>query len=332
MVIDAHAHLVVTLGLQAYWTGLASAAGAHGKGRPRITEEARKAAADNNVGLMDKVGFDMQLISPRPYAMMHSHKPAVSVPWWIEAFNNEIAATVKLYPKRFRGVGGLPQISGEPVTVALEEFDRCIKDLKFVGVLVNPDPGEGDNKTPNMGQEYWYPLYEKACQLDVPIHIHSAGCNNGREYYAEHFLAEETLAVISMWKFKVFNNFPKLKVLVSHAGGAVPLQVGRWRSFAYGEGGASQGLGDFDEGMRKFWYDTAVWSKEGMECLFKVVGADRSLFGTEKPGSGSAVNPKTGKAYDEMMKPWIEEMDFLSAAEKKMILEDNARKLFKLDV
>jgi OH-DDVA meta-cleavage compound hydrolase len=63
-----------------------------------------------------------------------------------------------------------------------------------------------------------------------------------------------------------------------------------------------------------------------------VVGADRSLFGTEKPGSGSAINPKTGKAYDEMMKPWVEEMEFLSAAEKKMIFEDNARKLFKLNL
>jgi len=332
MVIDAHAHLVVTLGLQAYWTGLAASAGAHGKGRPRITDEMRKNAADGQVKVMDRCGFDVQLLSPRPFAMMHSHKPAVTVPWWIQTYNDEIAATVKLHPTRFRGVGGLPQISGEPVTVALEEMERCIKELGFVGVLVNPDPGEGDNKTPNMGQEYWFPLYEKACELDVPIHIHSAGCNNGREYYSEHFLAEETLAVISMWKFNVLDKFPKLKVLVSHAGGAVPLHAGRWRSFAHGEGGREKGVWDFDEAMRWFHYDSAVWSKEGMEFLFKVVGADRSLFGTEKPGSGSAINPKTGKAYDEMMKPWVEEMEFLSAAEKKMIFEDNARKLFKLNL
>lgn len=68
-----------------------------------------------------------------------------------------------------------------------------------------------------------------------------------------------------------------------------------------------------------------------MELLFKTVGPARCLFGTEKPGSGGEVNPDWGKICDEMMKPWIEEMDFLSVAEKKMIFEDNARKPFNLD-
>jgi 4-oxalmesaconate hydratase len=58
-----------------------------------------------------------------------------------------------------------------------------------------------------------------------------------------------------------------------------------------------------------------------------LVGAERCLFGTEKPGSGSAKNPATGRDWDEL-KSTIEEIDFLTEADRKLIFEDNAKKLY----
>jgi 4-oxalmesaconate hydratase len=64
-----------------------------------------------------------------------------------------------------------------------------------------------------------------------------------------------------------------------------------------------------------------------LELLFTVVGPDRCLFGTENPGSGSGIDPSTGRPYDDL-KPVIESIESLSASDKKNIFEDNARKVF----
>src|SRR5437762_5655522 len=53
-------------------------------------------------------------------------------------------------------------VAGVPITNTFEETDRCVNDLGFVGIMINPDPYEGSGTpTPGMGDEYWYPLYEK---------------------------------------------------------------------------------------------------------------------------------------------------------------------------
>ena len=81
--------------------------------------------------------------------------------------------------------------------------------------------------------------------------------------------------------------------------------------------------------MRNLYYDTVLYSADSLALLFKTVGADRCLFGTERPGVGTVKDPKTGKWLDET-RHIIEGFEFLSAAEKKMIFEDNAKKLFKI--
>jgi len=82
--------------------------------------------------------------------------------------------------------------------------------------------------------------------------------------------------------------------------------------------------------MRNLWYDTVLYSRDALQLLFKTVGADRCLFGTERPGVGTVKDPRTGRWLDET-RHIIEGFDFLSAAEKKLIFEDNAKSLFKLD-
>jgi len=83
----------------------------------------------------------------------------------------------------------------------------------------------------------------------------------------------------------------------------------------------------FDERMRKFYFDTVLYSQEPIELLIKIVGVDKCLFGTDTPGSGSSINPRTGRPGDDL-KPVIESIDWLSAEDRHKIFEGNARKLF----
>jgi predicted TIM-barrel fold metal-dependent hydrolase len=273
-------------------------------------------------------GTDVQLISPRPFQLMQSEKPTKIVHWFTEECNNIIHRQMKLFPGKWIGVCALPQTAGDPIQNAIPELERCVKQLGFVGCLLNPDPYENSGtEAPPLGDRYWYPLYEKLCELDVPAHIHGTGSRSERSPYSVHFINEESIAVFGLVNSTVFNDFPNLKIVVSHGGGAIPYQLGRFEapSLRRGTGGR------FSDGMRKLYYDTVLYTEEALRLLIKTVGVDRCLFGTECPGIGSSVDPATGRSMDNV-KVMIENIEWLSAADRKKIFEDNARAVFKLTV
>jgi predicted TIM-barrel fold metal-dependent hydrolase len=334
MVIDAHAHVTAPDSLYVYKAGLLAHRGAHGRGSPGATDEDLARALNapvfggsSHLEQLKEAGTDMQIISPRPYQMMHSENPKL-VTWFTEETNNIIARQVALYPKVFRGVCGLPQSPGVSPKNVLPYLERCVKEQGFVGCLLNTDPGECSGvETPALGDRYWYPLYEKLVELDIPAHIHSAGCRSERLPYSLHFINEESIAVVSLLNSTVLSDFPTLRILVSHGGGAIPYQVARFDAGSLRRSASER----FSEKMRKLYFDTVLYSADALALLFKTVGADRCLFGTERPGVGTVKDPKTGKWLDET-RHIIEGFEWLSASEKKMIFEDNAKKVFKLNV
>lgn len=333
MIIDCHGHVSAPAELWVYKAHILSHRGEHGRKMPPVSDEEilhyanrKEMAPVGHLDMLDRVGTTVQLLSPRPFQMMHNQKPGKLVHWFTEETNNIISRTVKLLPKRFIGIGGLPQVSGDPVEVVLPELERCVKELGFKGVLLNPDPFENSGtEAPGLGERYWYPLYEKLCELDIPAHIHATGSYSARSPYTVHFINEETIAVFNLVKSDVFKDFPTLKILVSHGGGSVPYQIGRFQS------GASRAQRDFLDGMRNLYYDTVLYSEESLRLLIKTVGADRCMFGAECPGVGSAINRDTGRTFDDI-KPYIEGFDWLSRAEKDAIFFGNACEFFKLSV
>ena len=119
MVIDSHGHVTAPDSLYVYKAGILSHRGGHGRGSAGATDEdimnalnAPVFGGSSHLEQLKEAGTDMQLISPRPYQMMHSEDPKL-VRWFIEETNNIIAqAGVSCYPNTFRGVCGLPQIPG----------------------------------------------------------------------------------------------------------------------------------------------------------------------------------------------------------------------------
>lgn len=333
MIIDCHGHVSAPAELWVYKAMLLSHRGEHGRRMPELSDaqilshvNVREMAPCGHLDMLDRVGTRLQLLSPRPFQMMHSEKPGKLVHWFTEETNTIIARQVALMPDRFVGIAGLPQVAGDPVEVVLPELERAVKRLGFKGCLLNPDPYENSGiAPPALGDRYWYPLYEKLCELDVPAHIHSAGSRSERAPYTLNFLLEETMAVYGLLVSDVFKDFPSLKIVVSHGGGAIPYHVGRFRASALRRGA------EFLDEMRNLYYDTVLYSEEALRLLIKTVGPDRCLFGAECPGVGSAVDPATNRTLDDIA-PFIKGFDWLSGDEKAMILSGNAQKLFKLDV
>nr|MCR6645406.1 amidohydrolase [Terricaulis sp.] len=322
MIIDAHAHVVMTdecYRIMATLTGGRNNPPTGGKLPP---DDVVRRTAEGLIKQMDEVGTDVQFISPRPYMQMHSLAPANVSLAWARYVNNLIHKQVEMFPDRLKGVAGLPQFRDTSPVNCLEELDRCVNELGFVGCILDPDPTEGDGAPPpGLGDKFWYPLYEKLCELDVPALVHSAGCCHPRESYTLKFVNEASIACISLTSSKVFEDFPTLKIIISHGGGAIPYQIGRFRA------GASRRGKSFDESLRKLYFDTCLYSQEGLELLFDVVGPDNCLFGTERPGTGSAFCKEWGHDFD-VLKPVIEKIEWLSAEDRAKIFEGNARKLF----
>lgn len=332
MIIDCHAHVSAPTELWAYKASILSHRGAHGRGKVEVSDDELKRAANKkemapvgHLDMMKRNQIDMQLVSPRPFQMMHSQKPGRLVHWFTEETNNIIHRQTQLFPGTFVGVCGLPQVAGEPIENVLPELERCVK-LGFKGCLLNPDPYEnGGQEAPPLGDRYWYPLYEKLCELDVPAHIHATGSHSERTPYTVHFINEETIAVYGLVNSNVFADFPNLKIVCSHGGGAVPYQLGRFESSSMRN---PKGV-RFSDAMRKLYYDTVLYTAPALRMLIETVGVDRCLYGAECPGVGSAVDPKTGRTFDDIV-PTIKGFDWLSEADRQAILEGNARKLFKL--
>ncbi|PZP98141.1 MAG: amidohydrolase [Variovorax paradoxus] len=322
MIIDSHAHVVVPPESYKYMAELV-ASRANPAAAPKLTDEAVRTAGQSIVDIMDKVGTDIQFLSPRPYMQMHSVKPAKVTALWTQHMNDLVHRTVQMFPTRFRGVAGLPQYRDESPENCLAELEFRVKEQGFIGCLLNPDPTEGDGAPPpGLGDPFWYPLYEKLCALDIPALIHSAGSCQPRESYTLKFINEESIAIVSLMQSTVFEKFPTLKLIVPHGGGAIPYHMGRFRAWSVRKGGAF-----FDDQLKRLHFDTTTYDQDALELLFKVVGPERVLFATENPGTGSAIDPRTGRAYDDL-KPVIEAIPFLTEQDRRNVFECNCTKLY----
>lgn len=333
MVIDCHAHVSAPQEVWAYRALLTANRGVDGPKKLSFTDEQIEAALHvaeigpkGHLELLDDHRIDLQLISPRPFHSMHCEEPEKIIQWFHAAEHDVIAHVVSLHPDRFQGLASLPQCAGKPIENALPELSRAVEQLGFHGCLINPDPYEmnGKGSAPGLGDRYWYPLYERLCELDVPGIIHATTSRSPRLGYSVHMINEESVAILNLLNSSVFDDFPELKIIVPHGGGAIPFQLGRFEADCFKRNDTP-----FAEKLRKLYFDTVLYTKESIEFLIKTVGADRCIFGTECPGVAAVTDPRTGRQMDDLVDV-IENAEFLSAQEKEDIFANNAKKVFKL--
>lgn len=353
-VIDIHGHISTPPHFRAHAYNLI-ALRTPGEGAIQIPEAAMKQALERHLRMMDERRIDVQLISPRPVAMMHWERPFLQESW-ARTTNDVIAQQCSMHPSRFVGVGQLPQTPELNIPSCVEELERCIRELGFVGAIVNPDPG-GDRRAPGLDDEAWYPLYERAEALNATLVIHPSITRDPRveripHSYQYNNMTEETLATLLLEHGDVFRRFPKLRIVVCHCGGCLRrlLELGEVADATkpHGPGNVVQASGEQAGGQvgtgagkvaalpkrpdwsRNLFFDTCAYDSWFLAAAIRQRGPAQMAFGTEAPGSGSAaLNPLTGKPADDVLST-IESFDFITDQQKLDIVHYNPQRIFPL--
>jgi 4-oxalmesaconate hydratase len=229
-----------------------------------------------------------------------------------------------LYPKNFIGVCQLPQSPGVSPDSCIPELERCVKEFGFVGCNLNPDPSGGHWNAPPLTDRYWYKFYEKMVELDVPAMVHvSASCNPNFHGTGAHYINADTTAFMQLLLADLFKDFPTLKLIIPHGGGAVPFHWGRYRGLAI-----MNKRPPLDELMKNnVFFDTCVYHQPGIDLLTKVVPIDNILFASEMLGAVRGDDPQTGHPFDHT-KRYVDNAPGLSDADKKKIFADNALRAY----
>ena len=286
-------------------------------------DEIRETLETNQLRLQRERGADLTLFSPRASAMGHHiGDEAVSLAW-TRACNDLVKRVVDLYPTNFAAVCQLPQSPGVPIAHSINELARCVNELDFVGCNLNPDPSGGHWTAPPLTDRHWYPFYEKMVELDVPAMIHvSASCNPNFHATGAHYINADTTAFMQFIQGDLFRDFPTLRFVIPHGGGAVPYHWGRYRGLA---DMLKRPLLD-GHVMRNVYFDTCVYHQPGIDLLVKVIDKDNILFGSEMLGAVRGVDPQTGHHFDDTRR-YIDALD-ISAAAKRQIFELNVRRVY----
>ncbi|MEO8017387.1 MAG: amidohydrolase family protein [Pseudomonadota bacterium] len=328
MIIDCHGHYTTAPAAHQRFRDeqlehLKSAAASAPRPAHISDDEIRATIENNQLKLQRERGADITIFSPRASAMAHHiGDEAVSQAWTV-ACNDLIRRVIELYPNNFAAVCQLPQSPGAPIAGSVRELERCVNDLGFVGCNLNPDPSGGHWTAPPLTDRHWYPFYEKMVELDVPAMIHvSASCNPNFHATGAHYINADTTAFMQFIEGDLFADFPTLRFIIPHGGGAAPYHWGRYR-----------GLADMlkrpalaQHVMKNVFFDTCVYHQPGIDLLVKVIAVENILFGSEMVGAVRGIDPQTGHYFDDT-KRYIDALP-ISTADKRSIFELNARRVY----
>ena len=269
-------------------------------------------------------GSDLTIFSPRAAGMAHHIGTEEVSKQWTTISNDLIHRLCTLLPDNFVGVGQLPQSPGVSPKNCIPELERIVNELGFVGVNLNPDPSGGYWTGPPLTDRHWYPIYEKLCELNVPAMIHVTSCCNPNFHHTgAHYINADTAAFMQLIQGNLFKDFPALKFVIPHGGGAVPFHWGRYRGLCL----SIKKIPLAEHVMQNVYFDTCVYHLPGIELLTKVVPIDNILFASEMLGAVPGLDPENGFPFDDT-KRYIDQVTALGEAERYKIFEGNARKVY----
>jgi aminocarboxymuconate-semialdehyde decarboxylase len=281
-----------------------------GPAGPRFTD------LDARLEAMDEQGVRVQALSlTQPMVYWAGRELGVKL---AAVFNDELARAHEKAPQRFVGLAALPM--HEP-DAARREAERAATLPGVRGVYVATVVLDRE-----LSDEAFFPVYEALEALGLPMFLHPVfviGAERLRRFYLTNLLGnpfESAIAAAHLIFGGVLDRFPRLEIVLPHAGGAFPWLAGRldrgWEK--------RQDLRHIRQRprdyLRRFWYDTIGYSDHVVDYLCRAIGPDRIVMGSdycfpiayEQPVAAIAANP------------------LLADDAKKAILEDNPRRLLKL--
>ena len=184
-----------------------------------------------------------------------------------------------------------PSRPASPIARSIDELERCVEELGFVGCNLNPDPSGGHWNGPPLTDRSWYPIYEKMVELDVPAMIHVSGsCNANFHATGAHYINADTTAFMQFLQGDLFADFPTLRFVIPHGGGAVPYHWGRYRGLAdmLGKPPLAEHV------MKNVFFDTCVYHQPGIDLLFEVIDQRQHPLRLRDARRGARHRPRDG--------------------------------------
>jgi 4-oxalmesaconate hydratase len=287
-------------------------------------DEIRETIELNQLAKMRERGSDLTLFSPRASFMAHHVGDLRTSSDWAAICNELCARVSQLYPQHFVPVAMLPQSPGVDPATCIPELERCVRDYGCVGINLNPDPSGGHWNSPPLTDRHWYPIYEKMVEYELPAMIHvSTSCNACFHTTGAHYINADTTAFMQLLQGDLFADFPTLKFLIPHGGGAAPYHWGRYRGLAQElkKPLLQQHL------LGNVFFDTCVYHQPGIDLLTKVIPVDNILFASEMIGAVRGIDPETGHHYDDT-KRYVTATPNLTEEQRFKVFEGNARRVF----
>ncbi|WP_334172642.1 amidohydrolase family protein [Sinomonas sp.] len=330
MIIDIHGHYTTAPAQLGAWRDL-QIAFSEGRGEApdpatlKISDDdIRETIEANQLRLMNERGSDITVFSPRASFMAHHIGDLKVSKTWARICNDLCARVSELFPDRFLMGAMLPQSPGEDPASTVAELTRAVEELGAVTVNLNPDPSGGKWTAPALTDRSWYPIYEKLVEYEIPAMVHvSTSCKPVFHTTGDHYLNADTTAFMQLLKGDLFRDFPELKLVIPHGGGAVPYHWGRFRGLAM-----ALGKPELEEHLlNNVFFDTCVYHQPGIDLLTKVVPTANILFASEMIGAVRDVDPRTGHYFDDT-KRYVDATESLTDAQRAQVFEANARRVY----
>ena len=272
---------------------------------------------------MDDGGIDIAVLSENNPAA-HNLDPETSVAM-AKASNDFLAEMIKANPTRFKGFTALPLPDPK---AAADELERAVTKLGFKGAMLHGLTKEGQF----LDHKRFWPIYERAQALDVPIYMHPAVPHKAvvDAYYRDYleqfpglltaawgFTVETATQAIRLVLSGVFEAYPRLKIILGHLGESLPFSLWRIDMALSRQGKLAS---PFRDTFREhFWITTSGnFSTPALLCCVMEMGADRILFSVDYP---FVPNPPGVK--------WMENVP-LGPDDRGKILHGNARRLLRM--
>ena len=231
---------------------------------------------------MDRHGVDMQLVCATVHTFFYDEEPVLGAA--CAALQNEQhAAVVKRYPDRFMALATLPMQDPQR---AADELRRAMRTLGLRGAQIGSNVNGRNLDDPSLD-----PVWEAANELHAFFLIHPHGGimpgDRLNSYYMRNFVGlpfETTIAGAALVFGGVLERYPNIAFCLSHGGGFVPYQMGRFlHAYQVRSEAKSRLRGSPEDSLRRLYYDTIVHSPRALEFLIDLAGPEHVLLGSDYP-------------------------------------------------
>jgi len=229
--------------------------------------------------------------------------------------NDDLAELVLRYPDKFVGAAAILPMND--VDESCKEAQRALNECGLQGIQVYTRINGV-----SVADKKYLPVFEIANNFGLPVWIHPTD-NPQLDPDGDLFTWEFELAscMHKLVSAGIYRKFPKIKIIIHHAGTLAPLFSGRIK-YIY-KGSTMPEVEERWDDFRKFYVDTALYGNTyGLMDSYAFYGPERLLFGTDAP-----LGPKWG-----MIEGTIESIDRMDIPdeEKRMIFKSNALDMFNL--